>query len=54
MDRYTKIEKVGEGTYGVVYKAKDNGTNQIVALKKIRLEAEDEAFRVLPFERSVC
>lgn len=31
------------GTYGVVYKAKDlkNG-NRIVALKKIRLEAEDE------------
>jgi serine/threonine protein kinase len=30
------------GTYGVVYKARDIGTNQIVALKKIRLEAEDE------------
>ncbi|KAF8882243.1 kinase-like domain-containing protein [Infundibulicybe gibba] len=30
------------GTYGVVYKARDVGTNQIVALKKIRLEAEDE------------
>jgi cyclin-dependent kinase len=30
------------GTYGVVYKARDTGTNQIVALKKIRLEAEDE------------
>ena len=30
------------GTYGVVYKAKDVTTNQIVALKKIRLEAEDE------------
>jgi serine/threonine protein kinase len=30
------------GTYGVVYKARDNTTNQIVALKKIRLEAEDE------------
>jgi cyclin-dependent kinase len=42
MDRYAKIEKVGEGTYGVVYKARDVGTNQIVALKKIRLEAEDE------------
>jgi serine/threonine protein kinase len=26
----------------VVYKARDTGTNQIVALKKIRLEAEDE------------
>lgn len=32
----------GLGTYGVVYKARDVGTNQIVALKKIRLEAEDE------------
>ncbi|KII90385.1 hypothetical protein PLICRDRAFT_38907 [Plicaturopsis crispa FD-325 SS-3] len=42
MDRYAKIEKVGAGTYGVVYKARDTGTNQIVALKKIRLEAEDE------------
>jgi len=42
MDRYEKIEKVGEGTYGVVYKARDLGTNLIVALKKIRLEAEDE------------
>ncbi|RDB21937.1 Cyclin-dependent kinase 1 [Hypsizygus marmoreus] len=29
-------------TYGVVYKARDVGTNEIVALKKIRLEAEDE------------
>jgi len=42
MDRYYKIEKIGEGTYGVVYKAKDNLTGNIIALKKIRLEAEDE------------
>jgi len=43
MDRYQKIEKIGEGTYGVVYKAKDlKSNNKIVALKKIRLEAEDE------------
>jgi cyclin-dependent kinase len=42
MDRYAKIEKVGEGTYGVVYKARDVNTKEIVALKKIRLEAEDE------------
>lgn len=41
--RYTKVEKpVGEGTYGVVYKAKDRMTNDYVALKKIRLEVEDE------------
>ncbi|KAL9708832.1 Cyclin-dependent kinase catalytic subunit [Leucoagaricus gongylophorus] len=42
MERYAKLEKVGEGTYGVVYKARDVTNNQIVALKKIRLEAEDE------------
>lgn len=42
MERYQKIEKVGEGTYGVVYKSKDRLTGEIVALKKIRLEAEDE------------
>ena len=36
MDRYQKIEKngsIGEGTYGVVYKARDLTTGEIVALK---------------------
>lgn len=45
MENYQKIEKVGEGTYGVVYKARDltpGANGRIVALKKIRLEAEDE------------
>jgi cyclin-dependent kinase len=41
MDQYEKLEKVGEGTYGVVYKAQDSAGG-IYALKTIRLEAEDE------------
>ncbi|XP_010555567.1 PREDICTED: cell division control protein 2 homolog isoform X2 [Tarenaya hassleriana] len=42
MDQYEKVEKIGEGTYGVVYKARDKLTNETLALKKIRLEQEDE------------
>ena len=42
VERYQRIEKIGEGTYGVVYKARDKLTQDIIALKKIRLEQEDE------------
>lgn len=44
LNRYKIIERpVGEGTYGVVYKAKDlDDEDRLVALKKIRLEMEDE------------
>jgi len=41
-ERYKKLEKLGEGTYGVVYKAEDRTNGGFVALKKIRLEVEDE------------
>jgi cyclin-dependent kinase len=42
MDKFQKLEKIGEGTYGVVYKARDKKRGDLLALKKIRLEAEDE------------
>ncbi|TNY23453.1 cyclin-dependent protein kinase [Rhodotorula diobovata] len=42
MENYERLEKVGEGTYGTVYKCRQLATNQVVALKKIRLEEEDE------------
>lgn len=40
--KYERIDKLGEGTYGIVYKARDKTNNQIVALKSIWLENEDE------------
>ncbi|KAJ9448225.1 Cell division protein kinase 2-like protein CRK1 [Diplonema papillatum] len=40
--KYTKLDKVGEGAFGVVYKAKDKDSGEIVALKRVRLDGEDE------------
>lgn len=40
--RYKKLVKLGEGTYGIVWKAVKNDTGEIVAIKKIRLENPDE------------
>ncbi|KAH8344308.1 hypothetical protein KR084_009477 [Drosophila pseudotakahashii] len=42
LDNFQRAEKIGEGTYGIVYKARSNVTGQDVALKKIRLEGETE------------
>uniref|UniRef100_A0A673KSL1 cyclin-dependent kinase n=1 Tax=Sinocyclocheilus rhinocerous TaxID=307959 RepID=A0A673KSL1_9TELE len=42
MESFQKVEKIGEGTYGVVYKAKNKITGETVALKKIRLDTETE------------
>merc|ERR1712223_279787 len=42
-DTYTKLDKIGEGTYATVFKGKSRLTNNIVALKEIRLEHEEGA-----------
>eukprot|EP01128_Nolandella_sp_AFSM9_P011282 TRINITY_DN7_c13_g1_i1.p1 TRINITY_DN7_c13_g1~~TRINITY_DN7_c13_g1_i1.p1 ORF type:complete len:329 (-),score=73.12 TRINITY_DN7_c13_g1_i1:294-1208(-) len=42
MDKYDRLGKLGEGTYGVVWKAQNSETGQVVALKRIRLESEEE------------
>lgn len=42
LDLFQRIEKIGEGTYGVVYKAKDRQTGKVIALKKIRLDTDSE------------
>ena len=39
---YQKLEKLGEGTFGVVHKARHIETGDVVALKKMRLEEEED------------
>ncbi|XP_073956781.1 cyclin-dependent kinase 12-like [Choristoneura fumiferana] len=46
VDGFQVITQIGEGTYGQVYKARDKNTNQLVALKKVRLENEKEGFPI--------
>lgn len=42
LQKYEMLEKIGEGTYGVVYKARENESKEMVAIKKIRFQHEDE------------
>lgn len=46
MERYTKGDAVGEGTFGVVYRATRNVDGRVVAIKKIRLGAAREGVNV--------
>lgn len=41
MERYEKITKLGEGSYGIVYKCRNRDTGEIVAIKKFA-ESEDD------------
>lgn len=43
---YQRVQQVGEGTYGKVYKAKNTLTGEFVALKRLRLELEREGFPI--------
>lgn len=46
MNEYEKLNRVGEGTYGVVYRARHIQTNKIVALKRVRMEEEKDGLPV--------
>uniref|UniRef100_A0A452TUD8 cyclin-dependent kinase n=1 Tax=Ursus maritimus TaxID=29073 RepID=A0A452TUD8_URSMA len=43
LETYIKLDKLGEGTYATVYKGKSKLTDNLVALKEIRLEHEEGA-----------
>ncbi|XP_030492535.2 probable serine/threonine-protein kinase At1g54610 [Cannabis sativa] len=53
-ESYDKLDKVGQGTYSNVYKARDRDTGQIVALKKVRFEtSEPESVKFMAREITI-
>jgi cell division cycle 2-like len=47
-DTYDRIARLSEGTYGVVWKAKDLATNDTVALKQIKFDADHQRTQGFP------
>lgn len=39
---FSQIENIGSGTYGDVYRGVNNETNEIIAIKKIKIDLENE------------
>lgn len=46
VDSFKKLNRIDEGTYGIVYRAQDLATGEIVALKKLKLERERDGFPI--------
>jgi cell division cycle 2-like len=43
---YERLNQIEEGSYGVVFRARDKQTGDIVALKKLKLEEEKNGFPI--------
>ena len=46
VETFEYLNKIDEGAYGVVYRAKDKKTGEIVAIKKLKLDKEKEGFPI--------
>lgn len=46
VNEFEKLNRVGEGTYGIVYRARDTKNQEIVALKKMRTDHDHDGISV--------
>ncbi|XP_060800454.1 cyclin-dependent kinase 11B isoform X2 [Amyelois transitella] len=46
VEEFQCLNRIEEGTYGVVYRARDKTTEEIVALKRLKMEKEKEGFPI--------
>lgn len=42
VEKYERMSKIGQGTFGEVFKARDRKNNKKVALKKVLMDNEKE------------
>ncbi|KAF2903103.1 hypothetical protein ILUMI_03091 [Ignelater luminosus] len=46
VEEFQPLNRIEEGTYGVVYRARDKRTGETVALKRLKMEREKEGFPI--------
>eukprot|EP00049_Salpingoeca_infusionum_P027717 m.33895 g.33895 ORF g.33895 m.33895 type:complete len:257 (-) comp9693_c0_seq1:784-1554(-) len=46
IDVYEKLNRIDEGTFGVVFRVKDKGTGEVFAVKKLKLHKERDGFPI--------
>ncbi|KAI8435072.1 hypothetical protein MSG28_003478 [Choristoneura fumiferana] len=46
VEEFQCLNRIEEGTYGVVYRARDKTSDEIVALKRLKMEKEKEGFPI--------
>jgi cell division cycle 2-like protein len=46
VDSFERLNHIEEGSYGIVFRARDKETGEIVALKKLKLQPENGGFPV--------
>jgi serine/threonine protein kinase len=42
VDNFEKLGRIQEGSYGIVYRAKDKESEEVVALKRIKMDKHQE------------
>lgn len=46
VEEFKCLNRIAEGTYGIVFRAKDKRTGEIVALKRLKMEKEKDGFPI--------
>lgn len=46
VEEFKRLNKIEEGTYGIVFRAEDKRSKEIVALKRLKMDKEKEGFPI--------